>query len=744
MAPQITIALLLLACKAKPHADSGTGDGGAADSGNPTGCTGTADGDLPTGLTEMAWDDGTGVASLVGQTWSVADISLVDARLHEWVRFEPQDSVRVRAIRVKLENLPADPDTPVGMALYPDFGFNGFDAWYEAPLWTGTRCAGDLVEGDWATFVLDKPVDIPAGTLVYAGHEREGPDDPAIPFDVASQGDGTCTTWDDCHSAMNLPDLNSFVSGGYSYSFWKGYTFSLQYDYLVRLEVEVTDHIDPADKAFQIDSAVPYGSRQSWGDYDNDGYDDLYLPGKLLHNEGDGTFSNVTDTSGMTSMGLSASGGVWGDYDNDGCLDLFVFSENYTTGDALLHNNCDGTFSDVTAAAGISDLQTYNDCGDATRTDTPTAAAAWWDMNGDGLLDLYLADFICWDDYTYYKDQVFTNVGNGAFTEVTAKDGFSGATLAGRAASPVDADLDGDVDMLVGNYVLQRNLYYDNQGNGTVDERGSAVGLGGKGTRVGSSTNYYGHTIGIAWGDLDNDGRWDAVEANLAHPRFFDFSDKTGVFMNQGDGTWADNAGDWADPFPDNGLRYQETDSVPALADFNSDGDLDLAMTAVYDGRPTDLYWGNGDGTFTPAWAEGGITTENGWGISTGDYDNDGDVDLATSGGFFHNQAPQGHWLEVHPLGVTSNRAAIGAIVQVQTSDGTVRMRQVEGGTGQGEQDSATLHFGLGDADTITKITARFIGGETQEWTGTWKADQRLWAAEDGTLTPGWSPPSKR
>jgi len=744
MTAALSLMFLLLSCKDKGSADSGgPGDGGAdtADSGGPPGCTGTADGTLPAGLTELAWDDGSGVASLVGQGWSIADTSLEDAVVNEWVRFEPEDTVLVRAIQVQLQSLPADPEALVTMALYPDFGHNGFDAWAEGPLWTGTRCAGDLVEGEWATFVLDTPVEVPAGSLIYAGHERQGAGDVAIPFDAASQGDGTCATWDDCHSAMNLPELTSFVSGGYSYSFWKGYSFSLQYDYLVRLQVEVTDHVDEADKVFHEVSEIPAGSRQSWGDYDHDGLDDLYLPGQLLHNEGGGVFADVTAESGISSMGLSSSGGVWGDYDNDGCLDLFVFSESYTTGDALLHSECDGTFTDQTLAAGITDLQTYNDCGDPSRTDTPTAAAAWWDMNGDGLLDLYLADFICWDDYTYYVDQVFTNDGDGSFTDISGTQGLSTTALAGRAASPVDADLDGDVDMLVGNYVLQRNLFYENQGDGTVLERGTSVGLAGKATREGT-VNYYAHTIGTAWGDLANDGSWDAVEANLAHPRYFDFSDKSGVFMGNGDGTWTNNAGDWTDPFPDNGMRYQETYSVPTLGDFDSDGVLDMAITAVYDGRPTDLYWGVGDGTFTPGFAESGITTENGWGMSAGDYDNDGDLDLATSGGFFENRGAQGHWLQVHPLGVTSNRAAIGAIVQVQTSDGTVRMRQVQGGTGQGEQDSATLQFGLGASDTVTRITVRFIGGATQEWTGSWKADQRLWASEDGSLESGWAPPA--
>ena len=732
----LPILALTLACKDKGDDTASGGDGGTTtidDTGTVDACVGSAEGTLPEGLTELSWDDGAPMASLLGQGWTVAEYALEEETVHEWVRFEPQDTVRVHGVSVQLVNLPEDEDALVEVGLYPDFGHNGFDAWHEAPLWTGSRCAGELAEGEWATFVLPEPVEVPAGTLVYAGHSRQGSEDVAIPFDAGSQGDGTCATWDDCHSAMNLPDLTYFVSGGYGYSFWKGYSFSFQYDYLVRLQVEVVEHVDEADKVFQKLEAAPAGSRQAWGDYDNDGWEDLYISGALFHNE-EGALQDVTAESGVGLV--TSSGGVWGDYDNDGCLDLFVFAESYSAGDSLLRGHCDGTFEDVTVQSGLDDtLDGTDTCGATHRS---TAAAAWLDLDGDGLLDLYAANFICWDAYSYYVDQAWHNQGDGTFLALGGEQGFTASAYAGRGAAPVDADLDGDVDLLVNNYVLQRNLYYDNLGDGTVDEDGTTVGLAGEGSREGTAT-YYGHTIGAAWGDLDNDGDWDSVQANLAHPRFFDFSDKTQVLLNQG-GTWEDNAGDWADPWPDNGLRYQETHSVPTLGDFDSDGALDLAISAVYDGRPTDLYWGDGDGTFTPGWHEAGITTESGWGMSAADWDNDGDLDLATSGGLFTNQGDQGHWLQVRPLGTVTNRAAIGAVVFVEGSDGSRRMRQVQGGTGQGEQDGAILHFGLGAADQVDRITVSFVGGETVTWEGPWEADQRLWLWEDGTWSAGWSP----
>ncbi|MCK6506508.1 CRTAC1 family protein [Myxococcota bacterium] len=736
----LTLLSLFLACKDKADDTAGPSpDGGATagdDTGTAPGCEGTAGAPLPEGLTELAWDDGVAAASLPGQGWAVGEYSLEEERLHEWVRFEPQDTVRVHGISVQLVDLPEDPLALVELGLYADFGYNGFDAWGDAPLWTGTRCAGELAEEEWVTFTLDEPVEVQAGSLVYAGHLRQGEGVPAIPFDAGSQGDGTCATWDDCHSAMNLPDLTYLVSGGYAYSFWKGYSFSLQYDYLVRLHVEVVEAIPADDKRFQRDEAAPAGSRQAWGDFDGDGWEDLYVPGALYHNQ-EGTLVDVTSASGLA--GVPSSGGVWGDHDNDGCLDLFVFAESTADGDSLFRGRCDGSFEDVTVMAGLDDSLDGSDaCGATHRS---TAAAAWLDLDGDGWLDLYTSNFICWSAYTYYVDQAWHNDGDGTFTALGGHQGFTASAYAGRGAAPVDADRDGDVDLLVNNYVLQRNLYYDNQGDGTVDEDGTSVGLAGEASREGTAS-YYGHTIGAAWGDLDNDGDWDSVQANLAHPRYFDFSDKTQILL-QDDGEWTDNAGDWEDPWPDNGLRYQETHSVPTLGDFDSDGALDLAISAVYDGRPTDLYWGDGDGTFTPGWHEAGITTENGWGMSAADWDNDGDLDLATSGGLFENTGPQGHWLQVRPLGVTSNRAAIGATVTVEDDTGVTRMRQVQGGTGQGEQDGAILHFGLGEADSVARITVAFVGGEERTWEGPFAADQRLWLWEDGSQASGWAPPAR-
>jgi hypothetical protein len=338
---------------------------------------------------------------------------------------------------------------------------------------------------------------------------------------------------------------------------------------------------------------------------------------------------------------------------------------------------------------------------------------------------------------------VWRNIDGTGFEEWTGLNGFYGDEdwqSASRGVSPIDHDQDGDVDLWVNNYVLERNLFYDNAGDGTFTESARTLGLAGHAYEVGWSA-YYGHTIGTAWGDLDNDGDFDAIAANLAHPRFWNFSDKTEVRIQDEYGVFSDIQGDWETPVGDAGLRYQETHSVPVLADFDGNGALDLVITAVYDGRPTDFYWGDGDGHFTLDVHTTGIGLTNGWGVAVGDADNDGDVDLASSGGLYLNTGETGHSLQFRVIGnVWSNHAAIGATLRAYVGD-TVFLRHVSGGNGQGGQDSQILHIGLGDTVEVDRVEVDFPGGGTVEFTGPFAADQHLWLFEDGTATAGWAYP---
>jgi hypothetical protein len=164
-------------------------------------------------------------------------------------------------------------------------------------------------------------------------------------------------------------------------------------------------------------------------------------------------------------------------------------------------------------------------------------------------------------------------------------------------------------------------------------------------------------------------------------------------------------------------------------------------VTAVYDGRPTDFYWGVGDGTFVADALHAGISTRNGWGVAVSDVDQDGDPDLHTTTLFEKRGQPEAHYLQVRVVGnVDANRAAIGATVTVTTPTKT-RVSFVSGGNGQGNQSSQTLSFGLGADDTVDGIQVRFPGGKVVDFPGPIQADAKVWLYEDGTLATGTSQP---
>jgi len=718
-----------------PEADAGGGMDAGLDAGAPPAvCEATAGDTLPSGLETLSFHSGEPAGWLGTLPWSVGDAPLSEQHGWEQARFEVDRPMRIHGFRVRwggAGELP--PDHLLEAGLYRDFGHNGFDMWTRTPLYSGSRCASELDADGWATYAFDEPVEYTQPGLVYVGHERAGATDPGWMVDATTEIEGdSCgdADFDHCRAAINLPDADP--------SFYNGITLWLQWDYYVELFVEPLAD-PPATTHFTEDAGLTLSNRVSFGDYDHDGWDDFVTTGpRLYHNDGDGTFTDVTDASGLAAIGANGQG-IWGDYDNDGCLDLFVFSSSLTASDRLVHGECDGTFTDATEASGITDVQGYERCGDDANVHAPTVAAAWIDLDEDGDLDLYLANYEC--SGSYYGDNVFINAGDGTFIDRTGREGFGAARYASRAAAPIDADRDGHVDLLVGRYRLQPNSFFRNLGDGreVSEDTVNARGLAGVEVR-----RAYGHTIGYAWGDLDGDGDFDLIEANLAHPRFFDFSDKLRVLLQGADGVFSDNAGDWIanDLVSANGIRYQETHSVPSLADFDRDGDLDLVVTCVYAHRPTELYWGNGDGTFELDVLRSGITTENGWGVATSDWDHDGDVDVAARSLFTNEVEADGHWLSVRVIGDgAANWAAIGATVEV-TAGSRRYLRHVQGGTGQGCQDSMYLHFGIAAATTVDSITVTFPGGDAVTYDGPFDADQRLWLMQTGAVHEGWAPPS--
>jgi hypothetical protein len=447
-------------------------------------------------------------------------------------------------------------------------------------------------------------------------------------------------------------------------------------------------------------SGLGYGSRSrvAWGDYNNDGFDDILFDGwSLWRNNGDGTFSVMDYVVNLYRPG--SRGGVWGDYDNDGYLDLYQM-HGAEGDDVLFHNNWDGTFSDVTSQAGqISDKN------------LPSEGAAWGDYDRDGHLDLYVANYE-WppDSGNGTQDILYHNNGDGTFSNVTAKAGIGPEVECGRGVSWADYDDDLWPDIYVANYRLDPNFLWHNEGNGTFTNVAPALGLDGDG-----GLGYYGHSIGADWGDIDSDGDLDLFVANLAHPRYIAFSDISKIYTNNGpsDYTFQDVQ------LQTRGITYEETASDPAFGDYNNDGSLDLYITSVYDGRPSYLYMNDGTGRFSDVTASTETMTYNGWGAAWSDYNNDGTLDLIVGSGnasqfkLFQNTGNSNHWFRAELKGTTSNSFGIGARIELEYNT-TKMIREVQAGTGTTSENHIGAHFGLGSWNGQVDVTIKWPSGILQ------------------------------
>jgi hypothetical protein len=479
------------------------------------------------------------------------------------------------------------------------------------------------------------------------------------------------------------------------------------------------------------------GSGCAFIDYDADGWPDILLvngmdwPGhkrqrstlSLYRNNRNGTFTDVTRAAGL-DVELYGMGVAVGDYNNDGFADILITCVGQNR---LFRNTGKGTFVDVTMAAGLGGRAAFS------------TSALWFDYDRDGLLDLFICNYVKWtperdvfcsldgkhksyctpEAYRGDTCWLFHNRGNGTFEDVTARCGIFDTSSKSLGVTMLDADVDGWPDLFVANDT-QPNKLYRNLRDGTFKdvavEAGLAFSVEGK-ARAGMGTDS---------GDFDNSGTPGIVVTN------FD-NEMIGLFRPQGRGLFEDVALRAGVGVPS---RYSLGFGC-TFADLDLDGDLDLIVANghidetvrnirgnVGYAQPPHLFLNQGNGTFHDVAAEAGrefAQPRVGRGLACADFDRDGDVDvlITTNNGpavlFRNDQRMENRFLRFRLRGTTSNRDAIGATVRI-FHGGTSQSRLVKSGSSYLSQSELAVTFGVGTRDRVDRVVVSWPNGRTEEF----------------------------
>ncbi len=456
---------------------------------------------------------------------------------------------------------------------------------------------------------------------------------------------------------------------------------------------------------------------------------------RLYHQKADGTFEDVTVKAGLQGIGYGMGMAV-GDFDNDGFEDLYVTAYG---GNRLYHNNGNGTFTDITDKSGTG--------GDPTPGMAWSTSAAWVDLDNDGKLDLIVLRYVQWDwddvwcgehreGYRAYchpdifpaiAPLVYHNNGDGTFTEVAKKVGMA-VPGKGLGLALADFDRDGKLDVAVANDSMLEFLYH-NKGGGMFEE----TGLNAEIAVDGDGRTYAG--MGIDFQDYDNDGLPDLVITNLANQKY-------ALYRNNGDGSFT------YDTYISGLARMTLLHSGWGIRflDYDNDGLKDLLVAQGHDldtvelnfpqlryKEPVLLARNMGHGQFVDVSKESGPAFAEPWvgrGLAVGDLDNDGRLDaiISTNGGsahILHNETKTAnHWLMLALTGHRSNRDAIGAQIQITTTHGSQYLTVSTTGSYLSANDKRA-HFGLGPDTQVQSVVIHWPSGIVQHLSNV-KADQIL------------------
>jgi hypothetical protein len=481
-------------------------------------------------------------------------------------------------------------------------------------------------------------------------------------------------------------------------------------------------------------------------DYDRDGWLDIYLVNgaaipslekespryfnRLFRNEGGRRFTDVTEKAGLAGSGYGMGAAV-GDFDNDGWPDLYLANVN---GNQLFRNQRDGTFADVTAKAGVAG-------GVRNGRKMWTVAAGWFDYNNDGLLDLFLSNYCVWEPnkdpfcgpspqlraychprmYDPLPNTLYRNNGDGTFTDVSAETGIARHLGKGMGVAFADFDGDGFTDVFVANDTMP-NFFFRNVAGKRFEESALALGVAmTEDSRVLSG-------MGADFRDVDNDGRPDIWFTALEYETFPLFLAMQGGFtdatrtsalarLTRPLSGWSnfiadlDNDG-WKDLFV---ARSNVLDNVEKITSrpYHEPNSVfrNLGRTPV---RFEDVSATAGPDFQTPAAHRG---------AAFGDIDNDGRLDAVVTvlNGpvkLFHNISPSGHhWLLFQLQGTRSNRMGLGAVIRVETPSGRVLYNHATTSTGYAASSDARVHFGLGRENLARRVEIRWPSGVRQTLT---------------------------
>jgi hypothetical protein len=493
-------------------------------------------------------------------------------------------------------------------------------------------------------------------------------------------------------------------------------------------------------------------------DYDNDGRLDIYFvngaaipslqktgpqySNRLYHNNGDGTFTDVTVKAGLAGAGYGMGVAI-GDYDNDGWPDVFLAN---VTGNQLFHNNHDGTFTEVTAKAGLGG-------GRRDSRKMWSVGGGWFDYDHDGLLDLFVVNYCNWEvnrdpvcttgrgsrsychprAYEPLPNSLFHNNGDGTFTDVSAEMGIAKHLGKGMSVSFADFDGDGWLDAFVANDTMPNFLFHNLSGKG-FEEIGLRAGVAY--TTNGAAVS----GMGSDFRDVNNDGLPDIWHTAVEMETF-------PLFINRGRGLFLDMT------VASNLARHTVKMSGwgNGIADFDNDGwkDLFVARANVLDNisesnpersypEPNSVFRNLGGNYFDDVSADAGADFQipaAHRGVAFGDFDNDGRIDAVVSvlgapARVFRNTSPgRNHWLILKLEGSRSNRMGLGAQVRLTTPDGGSQWNEATTSVGYASSSDSRVHFGLGANTLVREIEIRWPSGTNQILTNV-PADRIMRVAE--------------